>query len=411
MAFVDHLHQRGLGVLLDWAPAHFPADPHGLATFDGTYLFEHEDPRKGFHPDWKSHIFNYGRHEVRSFLVSSACFWIERFHADGLRVDGVASMLYLDYSRGPDEWVPNEHGGRENLEAVAFLRQLDTTLKRRFPDALVIAEESTSWPKVTGAVEEGGLGFDLKWDLGWMHDTLRYLARDPIHRRYHQDELTFRSVYATSERFVLPLSHDEVVHGKGSLLQKMPGDRWQKFANLRLLFAMQTASPGKKLIFMGSELAQWREWNHDSELDWGLLEDPAHAGISRLVKALNALYASEPSLHALDCDERGFCWVDGTDRERSVLAFLRLGGAEARPLLVVANLTPVVREGYELGVPSAGTWLELLDTDAPEYGGSGVGNPGGAEAQEEPLHGFSHRVRVTLPPLAVSIFAGAAPRR
>ncbi len=409
MAFVDHLHQRGLGVLLDWAPAHFPADDHGLARFDGTHLYEHEDPRKGFHPDWKSLIFNYGRHEVRSFLVSSACFWIEQFHADGLRVDGVASMLYLDYSRGPGEWLPNEHGGRENLEAVAFLRQLNETLHRRFPDALVIAEESTSWPKVTGAVSEGGLGFDLKWDLGWMHDTLRYLARDPIHRRYHQDDLTFRSVYATSERFVVPLSHDEVVHGKGSLLGKMPGDRWQQFANLRLLLAMQTATPGKKLLFMGTEIAPWREWNHDSEIDWALLRDPAHAGVAQLVRDLNALYARAPALHRLELEPAGFRWIDGTDAEQSVLAFLRLGEEGARPLLVVANFTPVVRESYAVGVPALGRWTEVLVTDAPCYGGSGVGNLGGVDARAVPAHGYAQSVSLVLPPLGCLFLEGPEP--
>ncbi len=406
MALIDHLHQRGLGVILDWAPAHFPGDAHALALFDGTHLFEHEDPRRGFHPDWKSYIFNYGRHEVRSFLLSSASYWIDRFHADGLRVDGVASMLYLDYSRAPGEWIPNEHGGRENLEAVSLLRQINDTLARKHADVLVIAEESTSWPKVTGASREGGLGFHMKWDLGWMHDTLRYLARDPIHRRYHQEELTFRSVYAFSERFVLPLSHDEVVHGKGSLLNKMPGDRWQKFANVRLLFAMQFASPGKKLIFMGGEIGQWREWNHDSELDWGLLDDPANAGLSRLVGDLNALYTSTPALHRLDCDPGGFLWVDGTDAEHSVLAFLRLGGAGTRPVLVVVSATPLVRADYAVGVPLAGRWTEILDTDSEVYGGSGVGNLGGLEASDEPCDGFDHSITMTLPPLGCLMFLG-----
>ncbi|MBN8615649.1 MAG: 1,4-alpha-glucan branching protein GlgB [Deltaproteobacteria bacterium] len=406
MALIDHLHQRGLGVILDWAPAHFPADAHALALFDGTHLYEHEDPRRGFHPDWKSCIFNYGRHEVRSFLLSSASYWIDKFHADGLRVDGVASMLYLDYSRAPGEWIPNEHGGRENLEAVSLLQQINDTLARKHPDVIVIAEESTSWPRVTGPTREGGLGFHMKWDLGWMHDTLRYLARDPIHRRYHQDELTFRSVYATSERFVLPLSHDEVVHGKGSLVNKMPGDRWQKFANVRLLFAMQHAMPGKKLLFMGGEIGQWREWNHDSELDWGLLDDPAHAGLSRLVTDLNALHAREPALHRLDFDPAGFLWVDGTDADHSVLAFLRLGGAGTRPVLVVVSLTPVVRSGYAVGVPLLGRWTEILATDAEIYGGSGVGNLGGVEALDAPCDGFDHRVEVTLPPLGCSMFLG-----
>jgi 1,4-alpha-glucan branching enzyme len=406
MYLVDHLHQRGLGVIFDWAPAHFPNDAHALALFDGTHLFEHEDPRKGFHPDWKSHIFNYGRHEVRSFLLSSACFWLDRFHVDGLRVDGVASMLYLDYSRAAGEWVPNEHGGRENLEAVSLLQQLNDTVARRFPDALVIAEESTSWPKVSRPTREGGLGFSMKWDLGWMHDTLRYLARDPIHRRYHHEEITFRSVYAFSEHFVLPLSHDEVVHGKGSLLNKMPGDRWQKFAGLRLLFAFQCVTPGKKLVFMGDEIGQWREWNHDSEIDWGLLDDPAHQGLSRLVGDLNRLYAREPALHRLDGSSEGFRWVDGTDADHSVLAFLRLGGPGTRPVLAILGFTPVVRAHYAVGVPLAGRWTEVLNTDADAYGGSGVGNLGGLDATDEPCDGFAHRLTVTLPPLGCVIFVG-----
>jgi 1,4-alpha-glucan branching enzyme len=409
MYLVDHLHQRGLGVILDWAPAHFPNDAHALALFDGTHLFEHEDPRKGFHPDWKSHIFNYGRHEVRSFLLSSACFWLDRFHVDGLRVDGVASMLYLDYSRAPGEWIPNVHGGRENLEAVSLLQQVNETVARRFPAALVIAEESTSWPKVSHPAREGGLGFTMKWDLGWMHDTLRYLARDPIHRRYHHDDITFRSVYAFSEQFVLPLSHDEVVHGKGSLLNKMPGDRWQKFANLRLLFALQCATPGKKLIFMGDEIGQWREWNHDSEIDWGLLDDPSHRGLSRLVGDLNRLYASEPALHRLDGAPDGFRWVDGTDADHSVLAFLRLGGAGTRPMLAVISFTPVVRANYAIGVPLGGRWTEVLNTDAEVYGGSGVGNLGGLDAKDEPHDGFAHRLEVTLPPLGSVFFLGPEP--
>ncbi|GAB4111828.1 MAG: 1,4-alpha-glucan branching protein GlgB [Sandaracinaceae bacterium] len=409
MYLVDHLHQRGLGVILDWAPAHFPNDAHGLAFFDGTHLFEHEDPRKGFHPDWKSHIFNYGRHEVRSFLLSSASFWIDRFHVDGLRVDGVASMLYLDYSRAPGEWTPNEHGGRENLEAVSFLKQLNETVYRKHPDVQTIAEESTSWPMVSRPTYAGGLGFGLKWDMGWMHDTLRYLERDPIHRRYHHDEITFRTLYAFQEHFVLPLSHDEVVHGKGSLLNKMPGDRWQKFANLRLLYAAQATLPGKKLLFMGGEIGQWREWSHESEIDWGLLDDPSHRGLSTLVGDLHRLYAREPAMHQGDCDERGFRWVDGTDAEHSVLAFLRLGRKGTRPVLVVLHFTPVVRGHYSVGVPLPGRWTEVLNSDADVYGGSGVGNLGGLDAVAEPWDGFDQKLELTLPPLAALVLVGPEP--
>ena len=406
MYLVDHLHQRGIGVILDWAPAHFPNDAHGLAFFDGTHLFEHSDPRRGFHPDWKSHIFNYGRLEVCSFLLSSANFWLERFHADGIRVDGVASMLYLDYSRNEGEWIPNELGGRENLEAVALLRKLNESVARNHPHSLMIAEESTSWPMVSRPASMGGLGFDLKWDLGWMHDSLRYLERDPIHRRYHHNEVTFRAHYASHENFVMPLSHDEVVHGKGSFLNKMPGDRWQKFANVRLLLASQFVSPGKKLLFMGTELGQWREWDHDSELDWSLLEDPAHAGLSKLVGRLNELYRTHPALHQFDCEERGFRWVDGTDAEQGVLAFLRLGEPGTRPMLVVLHYTPTVRTGYPVGVPLAGRWTEVLNTDAHDFGGSGVRNEEGVTSTPEPLDGFDQHLRLTLAPLACSVWIG-----
>lgn len=411
MFLIDYLHQQGIGVILDWVPAHFPTDAHGLGEFDGTHLYEHADPRLGFHPDWRSYIFNYGRHEVRSFLVSSALFWLDRYHADGLRVDGVASMLYLDYSRKEGEWVPNEHGGRENLQAVAFLRQLNDAIEAAYPDVQIIAEESTSWPLVSRPTSAGGLGFGLKWDMGWMHDTLRYLERDPLYRRWHHNEITFRSLYAFHENFVLPLSHDEVVHGKGSLLNKMPGDRWQKFANLRLLFASMFTQPGKKLLFMGSELGQWREWNHDGELDWHLLEEEAHAGIHQLVGDLNRLYRSEPALHALDTDPSGFAWIDGTDAERSVIVFLRLGGPETRPLLVAINYTPVVRYDYRIGVPMEGAWAEILNTDADVYGGSGVGNLGEVEAKAVPLHDRPASMSITLPPLAAVIFRapGAMP--
>ncbi|MCS6858532.1 MAG: 1,4-alpha-glucan branching protein GlgB, partial [Sandaracinaceae bacterium] len=398
---IDYIHQRGFGVILDWSPAHFPGDPHGLARFDGTCLYEHPDWRRGFHPDWKSLIFDYGKKEVKSFLINSACFWLEHYHVDGLRVDGVASMLYLDYSRKPGEWLPNKYGGREHLEAIDFLRELNETIARRFPDVLVIAEESTAWPKVTGRVQDGGLGFSMKWDLGWMHDTLSYLSRDPIYRRYHHNEITFRSLYAFSERFVLPLSHDEVVHGKRSLIAKMPGDRWKKFANLRLLFGLQFSMPGKKLIFMGGEIAQWNEWNHDGQIDWKLLEDPAHRGVAKLVSDLNHHYRSESGLHRKDCEEGGFVWVDGSDEWHSVIAFLRVGDESTAPILVVVNATPVVRYDYPVGVPVEGRWQEILNTDALEYGGSGVGNLGAAETIPEPWAGFDFQLRLTLPPLTV----------
>ncbi len=399
MFLIDHLHQEGIGVILDWVPAHFPNDAHGLALFDGTHLFEHAGER-GLHPDWRSCIFNYGRHEVRSFLVSSARFWLERYHADGLRVDGVASMLYLDYSRGPGEWTPNEDGGREDYDAIALLRQINEAVYEQVPGVQTIAEESTSWPMVSRPTFMGGLGFGLKWDLGWMHDTLRYLQRDPVHRRYHHNELTFRSLYAFHENFVLPLSHDEVVHGKGSLLNKMPGDRWQKFANLRLLYAYMYSQPGKKLLFMGSELAQWREWGHDSSLDWHLLEEDAHAGVMRLVSELNRRYREEPALHEGDADPGGFEWVDGSDSERSVLCYLRRGAGGAPPIAVAINFTPVVRYDYRVGVPEAGEWGEILNTDAEAFGGSGVGNLGRVEAEPVPAHGRAFSLCLTLPPLA-----------
>ncbi|HEX9944486.1 MAG TPA: 1,4-alpha-glucan branching protein GlgB [Thermoanaerobaculia bacterium] len=409
MFLIDHLHQEGIGVLLDWVPSHFPGDEHGLAFFDGTHLYEHADPRKGFHPDWRSWIFNYGRNEVRSFLISSALFWLETYHADGLRVDGVASMLYLDYSRQAGEWIPNEYGGRENLEAIAFLRALNEQVYEAFPDAQTVAEESTAWPMVSRPIYVGGLGFGYKWDMGWMHDTLDYLAHDPIHRRYHHNQITFRSLYAFNENFVLPLSHDEVVHLKGSLAGKMPGDEWQKLANLRLLYGDMFAQPGKKLLFMGAELAQWREWNHDTSLDWHLLDDPGHAGIARWLEDLNRLYREEPALHELDCNPDGFEWIDGSDAEHSVIAFLRRGQTPGEPVVVVFNFTPVVREGYGIGVPGRGFWSELLNSDAGEYGGSGVGNLGGVEAVPLPLHGRTHSLKLTLPPLGVLFLQREAP--
>ena len=405
MQFVDRLHQRDIGVILDWVPSHFPKDEHGLAYFDGTYLFEHADPRKGHHPDWKSAIFNFERKAVRSILLSNAAFWLERFHIDGLRVDAVASMLYLDYSREDGQWIANEYGTNENLEAISFLKEFNDTVHRDFPDALTIAEESTSWPQVSGPTADGGLGFWSKWDMGWMHDTLKYLQEHPDHRRHHHDCLTFRMHYAFAERFTLALSHDEVVHGKGSLLGKMPGDEWQKFANLRLLFAYMWTQPGKKLLFMGGELAQWKEWDHDVGLEWRLLDYPPHRGVQSLVRDLNRLYRSEPALHELDFSGQGFEWVDCSDREQSVLSFLRKSGQSGQAgstepgLLAVFNFTPTPRYLYRVGVPADGTWDEILNTDAEEYGGSGVGNLGSVVASDERAHDRPYSVVLTLPPL------------
>jgi 1,4-alpha-glucan branching enzyme len=421
MYLVDHLHQRGIGILLDWVPSHFPSDEHGLSYFDGTHLFEHADPRKGFHPDWNSLIFNYDRHEVRSFLTSSACSWLERYHIDGLRVDAVASMLYLDYSRKAGEWIPNEFGGNENLGALRFLKQLNETIYREFPGAQTVAEESTAWPMVSRPTHVGGLGFGFKWDMGWMHDTLEYLSTDPVHRRYHHERVTFRALYAFSENYVLPLSHDEVVHGKGSLLAKMPGDQWQRFANLRMLYGYQYGQSGKKLLFMGDEIAQDTEWNHDSQLSWELLADPLHDGVRRWVAHLNALYRTEPGLHELDCDPAGFQWVDASDTAASVISFLRLprtatgdddelppvfaGAGPRRPLLIVANFTPVPRDFYSIGVPTGGRWVELANSDASDYGGSGWGNLGGVDAAAEPMHGRPWSLPLVLPPLGLLMLA------
>jgi len=401
MYFVDHLHQRGIGVILDWVPSHFPSDEHGLTYFDGTYLFEHADPKQGFHPEWNSYIFNYGRHEVRSFLVSSAHFWLERYHIDGLRVDAVASMLYLDYARKAGEWVPNEHGGRENLHAITFLRSLNESVYREHPDTQTIAEESTAWPMVSRPIYLGGLGFGLKWNMGWMHDTLDYFKNDPVFRKYHHDRLVFSLWYAFHENFVLALSHDEVVHGKSSLVGKMPGDDWQKLANLRLLYGYMYGHPGKKLLFMGAEIAQWREWNHESSLDWHLLEQDGHRGVQRWLKDLNALYRREGALHEQDFSPAGFEWIDVHDWEESVIAFLRRGHAPENMVAVVCNFTPVPRHNYRLGVPVGGFWRELLNSDAPLYGGSGQGNLGGVEASPVPAHGRFHSLSITLPPLAV----------
>jgi 1,4-alpha-glucan branching enzyme len=400
MFLVDTLHQHGIGVILDWVPSHFPDDPHGLALFDGTALYEHEDPRQGYHPEWNSSIFNYGRHEVRAFLLSSARFWLDRYHFDGLRVDAVASMLYLDYARGPGEWIPNRHGGRENLEAIDFLRLLNESLYRDFPDVQTIAEESTAWPQVSRPTSGGGLGFGMKWNMGWMHDTLSYMQEDPVHRRHHHDRLTFSLVYAFNENFVLPLSHDEVVHGKGSLINRQPGDTWHQAAGLRLLLGYQWTHPGKQLLFMGGEFGQRREWTHEGELEWFVLQYPEHAGIQRWVRDLNHAYRREAALWQVDFEPAGFQWVEGGDAMNSVVAFLRRA-RDGRPALVVCNFTPVPRPNYTVGVPLAGRWLERLNSDALDYGGSGVGNLGGVASNPAPAHGFMHSLTLTLPPLGM----------
>ncbi len=405
MFLVDTLHQAGVGVILDWVPSHFPSDEHGPAYFDGTHLYEHADPRQGYHPDWGSYIFNYGRSEVCSFLTSNALYWLSVYHADALRVDAVASMLYLDYSRKEGEWIPNRFGGRENLEAIAFLRRTNEEVYRRHPDVQTIAEESTAWPMVSRPTYVGGLGFGLKWDMGWMHDTLEYMRRDPVHRKYHHDQLTFRQLYAFHENFVLPLSHDEVVHGKGSLLDKMPGDEWQRFGNLRLLLSYMWAQPGKKLLFMGGEIGQWREWRHDESLDWDLLEHAPHEGVRRLVADLNRLYREEPALHRFDCEASGFEWVDCADWQGSTVSFLRKA-ADAGPILVVCNFTPVPRLGYRVGVPVGGTWREVFNGDAAEYGGGGMGNLGAVRAESVPAHGRAFSLPLLLPPLAALFLKG-----
>jgi 1,4-alpha-glucan branching enzyme len=404
MALVDALHQGGIGVILDWVPSHFPEDEHGLVYFDGTHLYEHADPRQGFHPDWKSAIFNYGRNEIRAFLISSAMHWLRRYHVDGLRVDAVASMLYLDYSRKDGEWIPNKHGGRENIEAIEFLQQLNTSVYREFPDVQTIAEESTSWGGVSRPTYAGGLGFGMKWDMGWMHDTLHYLQRDPVYRRFHHSEVTFRAVYQFSENFMLPISHDEVVHGKGSLLRKMPGDEWQRFANVRLLLANQWTSPGKKLLFMGCEIAQVDEWKETASIDWHLGDLAPHQGIARLVSELNRVYRELPALHEYDCDGRGFEWVDGSDADHGVVAFLRRGLDPGDVVLVVTNYSNMVHTNYRLGVPAPGFWREVVNTDASVYGGSGVGNLGGAESHPVPWQGQGQSLTLTLPPLAAIVF-------
>ncbi len=403
MYLVDTLHRHGLGVILDWVPSHFPDDPHGLARFDGTHLYEHADPRLGFHPEWKSAIFNYGRHEVRAFLTSSARFWLDQYHVDGLRVDAVASMLYLDYGRKHGEWIPNVYGGKENLEAIAFLKQLNVMVGRDFPDTRTIAEESTAWPQVSRPVFTGGLGFSMKWNMGWMHDTLDYMSLDPIYRRFHHGSLTFSLWYAFTENFILPLSHDEVVYGKRSLLDKMPGDRWRKFANLRLLYGYMWTHPGKKLLFMGGDFGQWREWAHEGQLDWFLTHEADHAGLQHWLRDVNLAYRSQRALHEVDFDPAGFQWIDMHDSDDSVLTYLRLA-ADGTPVLVACNFTPVVRENYRVGVPRPGRWREALNSDARAYGGSGVGNLGGADAQPTPWHGREQSLCLTLPPLGFLLF-------
>lgn len=403
MQFVDQLHAAGIGVLIDWVPAHFPSDAHALANFDGTCCYEHADPKQGFHPDWKSCIFNYGRHEVREFLINSARFWLDKYHVDGIRVDAVASMLYLDYSREEGEWIPNKHGGRENLEAVDFLKNFNATVHGEFPGILTIAEESTSWPGVSEPVYNGGLGFSMKWDMGWMNDTLEYMKQDPIHRAHHHDELSFRMVYAWDEKFVLPLSHDEVVHGKRSLISQMPGDDWQKFANLRLLLAYQFTMPGKKLLFMGSEFAQWGEWNADAELEWALCQYSRHDGVRRFIGDLNQLYKDQPALHEADHSPNGFEWVQCDDSANSVYAFIRFNKTRTEHLVVLLNCTPVPRHDYRIGVPGTGSYKELLNSDAKLYGGAEVGNLGEVFADEESFHGHDQSLSLQLPPLGVVV--------
>ena len=398
--FVDACHRADIGVIVDWVPGHFPTDAHGLAWFDGTALYEHQDPREGYHQDWATYIYNFGRREVQGFLIASALYWLEHFHVDGLRVDAVASMLYRDYSRADGEWIPNIHGGRENLEAIGFLRHCNAVVAERCPGAMTIAEESTAWPGVSHPIGEGGLGFSYKWNMGWMNDTLRYMSQDPVHRKWHHNDMTFGLLYAFSERFVLPLSHDEVVHGKGSLIGKMPGDDWQKFANLRAYLGFMWAQPGKKLLFMGGEIAQWNEWDHDGEIEFGLLAYPSHLGMQCLVRDLNRVYAAERALHQRDTVATGFRWVIGDDRDNSVFAFLRFGEEDAVPVLVVCNFTPVVRTDYGIGVPRAGHWRELVNTDASCYGGANLGNAGGADTVPVRRHGEAQSLELTLPPLA-----------
>ncbi len=404
MYLIDCLHQNGIGVILDWVPSHFPTDEHGLVYFDGTHLYEHADPRKGFHPEWNSYIFNHGRNEVRSFLISNALFWLDKYHSDGLRVDAVASMLYLDYARKEGEWIPNQYGGKENIEAITFLKRLNEAVYENFPDVQTIAEESTAWPMVSRPTYVGGLGFGMKWNMGWMHDILEYFSQDPIYRKYHHNQLTFSIWYAFSENFVLPLSHDEVVYGKGSLLGKMAGDEWERFANLRLLFGYMYGHPGKKLLFMGGEFGQWNEWYHETSLDWHLLEYPLHQGVHRWMKDLNHFYRTQPALYEQDFTQDGFEWIDFRDWEKSIISFIRKGKTSGDTILVVCNFTPVPRLNYRVGVPHEGFWREMLNSDATLYGGSGYGNLGGMEAAPVPAQGRDFSLSLTLPPLGVLFF-------
>jgi 1,4-alpha-glucan branching enzyme len=404
MYLIDYLHQNGIGVILDWVPSHFPSDEHGLVYFDGTHLYEHADPKKGFHPEWNTYIFNHGRNEVRAFLISSALFWLHKYHIDGLRIDAVASMLYLDYARKPGEWIPNQYGGRENLEAISFIKRFNEMVYGEFPDTQTIAEESTAWPMVSKPVYVGGLGFGMKWNMGWMHDTLDYFSNDPIYRKYHHNQLTFSIWYAFSENFVLPLSHDEVVYGKGSLIRKMPGDNWQRFANLRLLFGYMYGHPGKKLLFMGGEFGQWNEWYHEQSLDWHLIGYPLHEGIQRWVKALNNLYKNEPAMYELDFDLSGFEWIDFRDWEQSIISFIRKGKSTNDIILVVFNFTPIPRYNYRIGVPRGGFWMEVLNSDSEEYGGSGLENGEGVESSPLLACGRYNSISLTLPPLGVLFF-------
>jgi 1,4-alpha-glucan branching enzyme len=409
MYLVDYLHQQEIGVILDWVPAHFPRDEAGLGYFDGSHLYEHADPRQGEQPDWNTFVFNYGRNEVQNFLTANALFWLDKYHVDGLRVDAVAAMLYLDYGRREGQWVPNRYGGKENIDAIHFLRALNEHVYAAFPDVTMIAEESTSWPQVSRPIYVGGLGFGLKWNMGWMHDTLNYMSLDPVFRNFHQNEITFSLVYAFAENFILPFSHDEVVYGKGSMLRKMPGDDWQKFANLRLLYGYMFGHPGKKLLFMGNEFGQWSEWNHDASLDWLLLKEPFHAGLKHWVRDLNALYRGQPLLHEMDFNPAGFEWVDCKDSQRSIISFLRRGRNPNDQLLFVCNFTPVVRQNYRVGVPLDCYWKEVLNSDAALYGGSGQGNFGGLAAAPLPIHGRPFSLNMTLPPLGIVVFQPQPP--
>ena len=413
MYMIDCLHRNGIGVIIDWVPSHFPSDEHGLCYFDGSCLYEHEDPRKGYHPEWHSFIFNYGRNEVRNFLISSALFWLDKYHIDGIRVDAVASMLYLDYARKDGEWIPNEYGGKENLEAISFLKRFNEAVYAAHPDVQTMAEESTAWPMVSRPTHVGGLGFGMKWNMGWMHDTLDYMSKDPVHRKYYHNRLTFSIWYAFSENFILPLSHDEVVYGKGSLIGKMPGDEWQKNANLRLLFGYMYAHPGKKLLFMGGEFAQWKEWNHDEGLEWHVLEYPSHRGIQNWVRDLNRLYSNEAALHELDFSEEGFQWVDLSDYEKSIISFIRRANDPDDFLVFVFNFTPVPRTGYRIAVPCGGFYREVLNSDAGQYGGSNVGNCGGVRTEPLQKEGDFHMLSLNLPPLGLLVLkpAPAKPAR